>query len=290
MYRVLNHLVLREGLPEGCVARSQVSTVIVSNIFCSESTHTDLTHLCRRLCRPSGPDPLGDQLAGHPARISLFQSVNEWVKNTHDYAFMTLMCTAVQLRGGIDAAFTSPHVVVFKLTRVDEPKNPAGAFLLSPEVPLVVKREDLGSRDNWEELDEACRRQTERFRAGPNPHPCYVGSLPAMIWVQGTNIAAYHPFPIYSLRTQGTGPLNDLTSIIFEHVVAMCVGTMNAGLVLHGPKGPCRPHELLPDVGVLVKRKKTWEWKKEEGWVWNRSVSLRGGLEPQLLWQAFYVF
>lgn len=247
-----------------------------------------LKHLHRPLCRPSGQGRSEDRFAGHGAPINLFQSFNDWVKETHDYTFMTLMCATVQLRGGIDANFASPRVVVFKLTQVDEPKTPAGAFRLSPEVPLILNREDL-DRDNWEDLDAACQRQAEGFRTGPNPHPCYIGSLPAMIWVQSTSIAAFQPFPIYRLRIQGTGPINPLTSVVFEQVVTLCITMLNAGFVLRGPEGLCGLRELLPEVGVLVKRKKKWEWRKQEGWAWNRAVHLPSGMEPEMLWQMFYV-
>lgn len=203
---------------------------------------------------------------------------------------MTLMSAAVQLRGGIDASFASPSIVVFKLTRVNQPANPACAFRLNEEVPLVLKGDDVRivAENSWKDLDEACQRDAERIRAD-NPHPCYVGSLSAMVWVEGTEIAAYHPYPIYGLRTQGTGPISPLTSMVFEQIVTMCIGTMNAGFVLRGPSGPCRVRELLPDVGVLVKGKKKWEWKKQEGWAWNRAVGLQSRMKPEMLWQMFYM-
>ncbi|OJT07268.1 hypothetical protein TRAPUB_1897, partial [Trametes pubescens] len=44
-----------------------------------------------------------------------------------------------------------------------------------------------------------------------------------------------------------------------------------------------------PDVGVLVKRKKKWEWKKRERWAWKRDVALPSGLDPCLVWAAFHM-
>lgn len=253
---------------------------------------SQLKSLRRRLCRPSestsAPNPLENQLAGHSTPLELFTNLNEWVSNTHDYAFRTLMRAAVLLGGGLAANFAEPCIVVFKLTRVDDPKTPACAFRLKVEVPQMLKGEGLRAtvKEGQAAVHAACQLQFEAIRRANAAVPQYAGALLAMVWVEGTEIVAYHPYPIYGLRSGDTGPLSERTSAVFEGVVGMCVGTINAGLVLHPPRGNGPPE---PDVGVLVKRKKKWEWKRRERWAWKRDVSLHSGMDPDLVWGAYHV-
>lgn len=290
------------------MARSQVcsaSTVRLGHRLFEDNLlrDTNLIPIRRKVCRPSdseGQGPLEDGLNGHASPIALVQSFNSWIRYAHEYAIQILMNAVVQFRGGITPNFASPAVVLFRLTPVDEPTNPSCAFRLGTEVPLILQGEDLCAmvqNGQWEALDAACQQQAENIRAH-NPHLCYAGSLPAMIHVEGTRIASFHPYPVYGIRPshKNTGtPLDDglALRVIFEHVVGMVIGTMNTGLVLHAPPPGIYATDggLVPDVGSLVKRKKKWVWKKQEGWVWNRSVQLQYGqelLEPRLIWSAFY--
>lgn len=290
------------------MARSQVrsrTTVRFGHCLFDNSLLRDtyLIPLHRKVCRPSGSEGQGpseeSRLNGHAAPIGLVQSFNDWVTYTHEYAIKILMNAAVQLRGGVAANFATPAIVVFKLIPVDEPANPSCAFRLSAEVPWILQGDDLHEviRGGWETLDAACQRQAEEIRTY-NPHLCYAGSLPAMIHVEGTRIAAFHPYPVYAgvrPRNRMTGPLEGLAcGVVFEQVVAMVIGTMNAGLVLRAPACGyyARSSDLRPDVGALVKQKKKWVWKRQEDWIWNCSVELHFRqelLDPHLVWSAFYV-
>ncbi|EIW60819.1 uncharacterized protein TRAVEDRAFT_64172 [Trametes versicolor FP-101664 SS1] len=262
-------------------------------LYCSRDCQKAAWATHKRLCRPSdsesAPNSLPNQLAGHSTPLELFTNLNEWVSNTHDYAFRTLMRAAVLLNGGgLAANFAEPCIVVFKLTRVAEPKTPAHAFQLKVQVPQTLKGEGLRAtvKEGQAAVHAACQLQFEAIRRANAAIPEYAGALLAMVWVEGTEIVAYHPYPIYGLRSGDTGPLSERMSPVFEGVVAMCVGTMNAGLVLHPPRGNGPPE---PDVGVLLKRKKKWDWKRRERWAWKRDVSLPSRMDPDLVWAAYHI-
>ncbi|KAL1947351.1 hypothetical protein VTO73DRAFT_14312 [Trametes versicolor] len=169
-------------------------------VYCSRDCQKAAWATHKRLCRPSdsesAPNSLPNQLAGHSTPLELFTNLNEWVSNTHDYAFRTLMRAAVLLNGGgLAANFAEPCIVVFKLTRVAEPKTPAHAFQLKVQVPQTLKGEGLRAtvKEGQAAVHAACQLQFEAIRRANAAVPEYAGALLAMVWVEGTEIRAHEP-------------------------------------------------------------------------------------------------
>ncbi len=230
-----------------------------------------------------------DHFAGYEAPLALLNDVDRWVNEIHSYALIALANAVVHLSGGIAANFASPRIIIFRLVPVKDSPNPALAFQLRPETPEVVDEDDC--RDlfaDWDTLETACQVQAA-MRADSGPTSTYVGSLPALFHVSDAHLVAYHPLPIYAPQSLGRGPLDDFTRGLLLDVVAMCIETMNVGIVLRKSADESQPE---PDMGMLFLQKKKWAWvKRDNGWEGIRSPSSNAskrGLDLDAFWALLY--
>ncbi|KAI0329852.1 zf-MYND-domain-containing protein [Cubamyces sp. BRFM 1775] len=260
-------------------------------------THAD----CRLGCRSPGPavednliDPVLLANTGYPACTTLNSSLMDWWE-AQSYALSYITIVATHKNGGLDYNLANNRALVLRVqAKAPRSGNPANAFKIV-DMTLVSKAE-FGREANqaWSEGRREFDRTVEMLRRDLDR--TIAGAMPTVVVVVNTGIMSFHHNLVH--RRTPDGQLRDAhTRAVFEDVMQMSLGAVNAGLVLRATSKPEVQGEV-PDVGVLVWRKKKWDWKLKEDWNWDAAASLgmlpqngsRSGLQPMAIWDRFYSF
>ncbi|KAI0654785.1 hypothetical protein C8Q70DRAFT_471535 [Cubamyces menziesii] len=270
-------------------------------MYCSKECQRGDWNMHKLGCRSLGPsvednliDPVLLANTGYPASTTLNSSLMDWWE-AQSYALSYITIVNTHKHGGLDYNLTNSRALVLRVqAKAPQSGNPAKAFKIVDMT--MVPKADFGraANDAWNEGRVQFDRTVETLRRDLDS--TIAGTMPIVLVVVNTGFMTFHHNLVH--RRTRDGQLRDPHArAVFEDVLQMSVAAINAGLVLHAAVNP-RVQGLLPDIGVLVWRKKKWEWKLKEDWDWNAATSLgmlppngpRSGLQPAVIWDRFYSF
>ncbi len=145
---------------------------------------------------------------------------------------------------------------------------------------------------SWDHIEADCQKNTRAFRK-KLPDATVIGCIPAVCVIAGAYTATFHYFPIYGLQSGHLTAMPEYIRTVCEDVAAMCIETVNRGLVLrpsscawceHCQRGPYRGTFVR-----LMKKKKTWNWQPVDGGGWEPADDFesRSGLHPVEAWAVY---
>ncbi|KAL1947352.1 hypothetical protein VTO73DRAFT_14313 [Trametes versicolor] len=232
--------------------------------------------------------------AGYATSSALAEAIHDWVDDIHRQALETLANATILANGGIAANLGFPRVLRLALApgdKSDDGADPAKAFSIvkvsvenRDDVPAVIS--------SWDHIEADCQKYTRSFRKD-SPDATVIGCIPAVCVVAGAYTATFHYFPVYGLQSGHLTVMPDYIRPVCEDVAAMCVETVNRGLVLRPSScARCEHCKRGPFRGTLVrllKKKKTWTWQPVDGgnWVPADDFESRSGLHPVETWAVY---
>ncbi|EIW60797.1 uncharacterized protein TRAVEDRAFT_71080, partial [Trametes versicolor FP-101664 SS1] len=261
--------------------------------YCSRECQKAAWPEHRRTCGSAGDLQVVTR-AGHVASLAQAQAVNNWVTYVHEYGLETLANAAVLANGGIAANLGSPRVLRLTLAPGEDSGdggNPASAFRL---VDVSIEhKDDVPAITSWELVQANCRKR-RRYLRQRLPDVTVLGCIPAVCILAGTTIATIYTFPIYGLRSRHMKAMPGCIRAVCEDVMAMCIETVNMGLVLR--PSPCERCVKCgtqdgPPRGRLVKLDEGgWDWEAVDDWEWvpAEDFKSRSGLDPAKTWNLYH--
>ncbi|KAI0831724.1 hypothetical protein BC628DRAFT_546476 [Trametes gibbosa] len=258
---------------------------------CQKASWPRHKYLCRNSNKELGGEIEPSQLGGYPALIALEDAVAAWGE-VHAVSFTNIASTTAHLNGGIAYNLTSSQSIVVRMRprpqNAPGEKTPANAFQLVDVciAPMSTFREVAGG---WDNTRTQCERVMENIHRDV-PDRTYMGVIPTVFIVVNTGFASFRGLPLYRRLRDDSKPIAPQERALMEDIRQMCMGVVDAGLVMCASTGGRR---YGPEVGPLVLRKKKWEWKKMGNWDWsvigmNHPGTTRTGLHPIQIWKKYY--
>lgn len=175
---------------------------------------------------------------------------------------------AIHLEGSFDFSnpVVSEKVLIFHLVPMKNrgEDNPARAFRIS--FSSLVPQSELGpfAQKYKASMVESAKQEQAHMRTllPSTMDPSFSGVLPSVSLMANTGL--FYTSNCHINRTYHRRIVGERWRAVIQDVSAMCMDAMNAGYVLRPG-----PTDDVPDVGTLVRRKKKWEWVREEGWRWE---------------------
>ena len=181
-----------------------------------------------------------------------------WLE-AHKFTLTIIAHALVEMKGGVDAALSGPHVVVFKLGPPrDYDGTPATAFTL--ESWSFNHRDKFGglSDPQWATPMVALRELAASVFQGAGADSVLAGLLPVTAYLRDAQeTSPQTSFPLCRPRLADGEVVDEPMKAILKNLTMMCAGAINAGLVLHMPEDP---NQVLPDMGRIVPDGKLWTW------------------------------
>ncbi|KAI0668508.1 hypothetical protein C8Q78DRAFT_993510 [Trametes maxima] len=256
--------------------------------YCSKECQKNGWPMHRQGCRPSNgqttEEVLGaDRLAGYPALVTFNNVLLDW-KDAHNITLAIMASAIVHLNGSAEPKVLPSRALLFRvIARANNDGgdgNPASAFLVAqPTVVRTTDPEFALLSGGWAGALSECEFEVKSS---------WAGVIPGALMVQNTGVMMFRCFPVFSYGPRaGRDPR---PRAILTDIVRMCVGAVNAGIVLRISAERDNFSDII--AGTLYKRRKKWEWKVEEDWDWSRVISgpTQSGLHPRDVWQQFLDF
>ncbi|CDO68865.1 hypothetical protein BN946_scf185000.g8 [Trametes cinnabarina] len=236
-------------------------------------------------------DPRRLAATGYPAVTTFNSALMDW-QEAQSYALSSITTATCHLNGGLDRNIgrTSDKVLIVRVAvRTDIPaseRNPGNSFKL-----LDVSMGNLGDMglagSAWEESLREFERTVNGLREELSDGTI-AGMMPGVLIVVDTGLIVMRHHIVH--RRTPDGHIRDAhTRAVFLDIGRMCANAINAGYVLR-PSTECHPN-----VGTLVRRKRTWGWEIDKNWNWaidaarlfppETSISR---LDPRDVWTGFW--
>lgn len=251
--------------------------------------------MSRNKCGSVGSCYQAEGCAGYASSAALVEAMHDWVDDIHLQALETLANATILANGGIAANLGFPRVLRVTLApgdRSDDGADPAKAFRIL-EVSLEHKDNMRGFISSWECTEAECRQRTEIFRK-TIPNATVIGCIPAVCDIPDAAFATFHYFPVFAPQSGHLTAMPEYIRDVCEDIAAMCIETVNLGLVLRPPSscGRCEHCQKGPFRGTYVrlwKKKKAWDWQPVDGgeWVPADDFESRSGLRPEDAWTMY---
>ena len=218
------------------------------------------THLLLRESCHKAPSVSG---LGYSTPLALKKALQEWT-STHYYALTTIANAAVYLNGGWDVLHTSPYAIVMQLAAepYSKERNPSQAFRVM-KTSLAHRDSNSDLREGWADAIRDCSVVEQGVRQDREDTIALnlLGVVPALILLEGTDIAVLHKWMIFrhDLRHVPDSPRNETTIRAFRDLVDLCAGVIRGGFVFRAPQDRAQRE---PEFGRLVKVGNQWIWEK----------------------------
>ena len=271
--------VLQQKLSETRLARAQVS--IASSLPAASHAET-VRHTCRVSLKESDAAHKGFLKSGYTAPATVSAKFREWAE-AHHYALTIMTNCVVHLARApgekLEDTLASQRIMVFVIDPLGNnplEDNPGTAFRIT-SAGFMKRSDEKFLDDIWEEAHEYRRRGMEEFRKLPKPYPPVVDPVLTCFFVNSLGITMCYQYLLYPARLDSmfaAPPSKDahMCRTVFYDLGLLCgrmIGSLDVVLQESEDAG-----QVVPDVGILVRSKKGWTWKKEE-WDWESRLPKR---------------
>ncbi|OSC96366.1 hypothetical protein PYCCODRAFT_1429139 [Trametes coccinea BRFM310] len=297
----------RNGVPECARCRREDSptsrlkrcTGCSVTMYCSKECQKGDWYRHKLVCRNTDSlapednlmDPSQLAATGYPAVTTFNSALMDW-QEAQSYALSSITTATCHLNGGLDRNLgtQSDRVLMVRVTvRNDVPaseRNAGNAFKLL-DVAMVNKGDTGLAGPAWDESLREFERTVNRLREELSDGTI-AGLMPGVLVVVNTGMIIMRHHLVHR-RTADGHVRNPQTRAAFNDLVRMCSNAINAGYVLRPSK------DYRPYVGILVRRKRTWQWEDKKDWNWDvDGASLlppstsTSGLDPRGVWKEFW--
>ncbi|KAI0637410.1 hypothetical protein C8Q77DRAFT_1071506 [Trametes polyzona] len=230
--------------------------------------------------------------ARYSSAAALATAVEDWGE-VASYALHVAARATILINGGIPAETEEilPAVVITLAPGQYSPSRPSPHRPGQPVTLFLVRDISIVQKEK-SEITRLCGKHwnghpdrvelSPREQAAVQERPL-IGFLPVFLSLAGVDVGKLYGICGKRRREPGEeASMSEWERVILQDVKATLIQATNQGIICAAGPGD------RPDVGVLVRRKKKWEWKKLDNWKWEQTnvVSVHSGLDPDMLWNA----